>query len=345
MDKFTYIVQAEDVKYRIKDILRHQFTFSSRLRTKLKQNHAVYLNGVPTEGWILPQEGDVISIRLPEESSAFDAEDIPILPVYEDEDLLIINKLPGYVVHPTRGQPAHTIANGIMKYMQDTGQRFKIRFVNRLDRDTSGLLIVAKNSYAQEELTKQMKQNQTRKYYKTILCGLLEKDCGTIDRPIGRPNPERIERGILPESDGGYASVTHYRVLTRREEPLIRLDSRLTIENGLVEGPREAFSEREKERLAGEGLAAAVRGCTLAEILLETGRTHQIRVHMGSLGHWVVGDTLYGGVLCKKEEDGWYRPIAPRQLLHAGKLRFRHPVRGNEMEVEAPLPEDFFLRG
>ncbi len=343
MEKFIYTVKPEDEQYRVKDIIRHNFTFSSRLRTKLKQNNSIYLNGEPVPGWVLPKCGDIISIRLPEEVSAFEPEDIPIIPVYEDDDLLIVNKQPGYVVHPTRGQPIHTMANGIMKYMLDTGQRFKIRFVNRLDRDTSGLLVIAKNSFSQEELTKQMKQNLTRKYYTALLCGILETDSGTVNLPIGRPDPERIERGILAEDAGGYASVTHYKVMKRHEESFVKLDSRITIENGFIEGPFEAFSEETAERLRTQGLLEFSRGYTLAELLLETGRTHQIRVHMGALGHPVLGDTLYGGVLCRKGEDGLYRPLAERQLLHARRLCFTHPVTGKAVEVEASLPPDFIF--
>lgn len=340
MDKFKYTVKKEDCNYKIKDILRHNFTFSSRLRTKLKQNNAVYLNGVPTEGWIIPKEGDIISVRLPDERSDFAPEPIPIAPVYEDDDLLIINKQPGYVVHPTKGQPYHTIANGLMQYINDTGQRFKIRFVNRLDRDTSGLLIVAKNAYSQEALTRQMRDNILEKRYVALLCGLMREDCGTVDRPIGRPNSERIERSTLSVEEGGYPSVTHYRVIERFPRALLRLDSTLTIASGFVEGVPSAFGLRESQKLTEENLAYVCDGYTLCELILETGRTHQIRVHMGFLGHYVVGDTLYGGVLCAPDETNLYRPIAARQLLHAYALRFRHPVTGVPMELHASVPVD-----
>ena len=344
MDKFTYKVGVGDTEYQIKDILRHNFTFSSRLRTKLKKNNAVYLNGEPTAGWIKPKAGDVISVRLPEEASDFAPEDIPILPVYEDDDLLIINKQPGYVVHPTKGQPCHTIANGLMKYMSDTGQSFKIRFVNRLDRDTSGLLIVAKNSYAQEELTKQMKKNIVHKHYIALLCGLIEEEGGVVDLPIGRPDPDRIERGIVPTEQGGYDSVTHYRVIKRFPRDVLRLDRSLTIESGFVEGLPPAFSQERADEMKARGLAYACKGYTLCELTLETGRTHQIRVHMGSKGNYVVGDTLYGGVLYGRNEEGLYAPLAGRQLLHAFRLGFVHPIKNTEMTIEAPLPQDLLLQ-
>lgn len=339
-DKFVYVARPEDEEYQIKDILRHNFTFSSRLRTKLKQNNAIFLNGEPTQGWKKPKAGDVISVRLPEEASNFEPEDIPIYPLYEDEDLLIINKQPGYVVHPTRGQPVHTIANGLQKYISDTGKQFKIRFVNRLDRDTSGVLVIAKNSYTQEELTKQMKSNAVKKYYAALLCGIIKEDEGTVNMPIGRPDPDRIERGILSEENGGYASVTHYKVTERHSEELIRLDASLTVEKGFVEGVPASYTEDEKNSLMEKGLIETCDGYTIAELLLETGRTHQIRVHMGYLGHYVVGDTLYGGALSRKAGD-LYVPIAKRQLLHARRICFTHPVTHEYLEIEAPIPEDF----
>ena len=341
-DKFKYVCTAEDEQYQIKDILRHNFEFSSRLRTKLKQNNSIYLNGEPTLGWHTPKAGDVISVRLPSEVSSFEPEDIPVYPLYEDEDILIINKQPGVVVHPTRGQPNHTLANALQKYMNDTGQEFKIRFVNRLDRDTSGVLIVAKNSYSQEELTKQMKANTTRKYYAACVCGMVEKDSGTVDLPIGRPDPERIERGVLPVEEGGFPSATHYKVLERKSLPTVQLDSLLTVDIGFCEGPVKDFTEEELTEMREQGLVKDCSGYTVLELLLETGRTHQIRVHMGALGHHIVGDSLYGGVLCRKPEGkDFYSPITRRQLLHAKRIEINHPVTKERMIVEAPLPADF----
>ena len=172
-------------------------------------------------------------------------------------------------------------------------------------------------------------------------CGLVEGDEGTVDLPIGRPDMNRVERGILAEESGGYASVTHYRVIHRFPAELVRLDSSLTVENGFVEGQNEPFTEDEASELLRRGLIYKTDGYTLCELILETGRAHQIRVHMGALGHFVLGDTLYGGVLCKKSTDGLYVPLAKRQLLHAKKLCFEHPVTKEYMEVEAPLASDF----
>lgn len=290
MAKFEYTVTKEDEGVPVKGLLRTKFSFSSRLLTKLKYQHLVFLNGEEVAGWITPQIGDILSIKLPEEKSDFPAEDIPIYPVFEDDDLLILNKQPGVIVHPTKGHPLHTIANGLMKYMQDTGQTFKIRFVNRLDMDTTGLLIVAKNSHSQDGLTKQMKANTIEKRYIAIVNGIVKEDAFTIDLPIGRPDPENVARGVMLE--GGYPSVTHVKVL-------------------------ESFPKG--------------KGYTMVELLLETGRTHQIRVHMSHIGYPLVGDYLYGG------EAPW---LLDRQALHAYKLSFNHPVTGKRLTVEAPLPHD-----
>ncbi|SCJ82912.1 Ribosomal large subunit pseudouridine synthase D [uncultured Eubacterium sp.] len=290
MAKFEYIVTKEDEGVPVKGLLRTKFKFSSRLLTKLKYQHLVFLNGEEVAGWITPEIGDVLSIKLPEEKSDFPVEDIPIYPVFEDDDLLVLNKQPGVIVHPTKGHPSHTIANGLMKYMEDTAQMFKIRFVNRLDMDTTGLLIVAKNSHSQDNLTKQMKANAVEKRYIAVANGIIDKDAFTIDLPIGRPDPENVARGVMQE--GGFPSITHVKVLERFPKG---------------------------------------KGYTMVELLLETGRTHQIRVHMSHIGHPLVGDYLYGG------ENPW---LIERQALHAFKLSFNHPLTGERLEIEAPLPAD-----
>ncbi len=163
--------------------MREHFDFSSRLRNKIKRNKLVMLNGVQTPGWIKPSVGDVISITLPEERSNFEPQPIPLYPVFEDDDLMVINKQPGLIVHPTKGHPTGTVANALMHYMEQTGRHFKIRFVNRLDMDTSGLLVIAKNQYCQNDYTLQMKKNLVEKRYIAIVKGLVEAEEGTIDLP------------------------------------------------------------------------------------------------------------------------------------------------------------------
>lgn len=291
-DKFTYIVTNEDVEkeLQIKELLRYKFNFSSRLRTKIKKHRGVSLNGAPVDPWMVPNAGDILAISIPDEISYFPPEPIAILPVYEDDDLLIINKQPGVVVHPTNGHPDHTIANGLTQYMLDTGQSFKIRFINRLDRDTSGLLALGKNSHAQDGFVKQMKAGLVEKKYLAIVKGIIPDDQGTIDEPLGRPDPDRVHRGVVA---GGNPSVTHYRVISRFES-----------------------------------------GYTLLELILETGRTHQIRVHLSHMGYPIVGDTLYGTA-----DDN----LIKRQALHAKSLSFLHPVTGKPLNLEAALPEDMVL--
>lgn len=322
MSEFQYTVTKEDENngLSVKELVRSHFTFSSRLMTKLKQNHLVFLNGKDVQWWISPCEGDLITINLPEEKSDFPPEDIPISVVYEDSDLLVINKQPGVVVHPTKGKPCHTIANGLMQKMLDEGENYKIRFVNRLDMNTSGLLIIAKNSHAQDNLTKQMNAGNRglHKKYKAIVVGEMPNDCGTIDLPLGRPDENEVERWVLPVEQGGYPSVTHYRVLDR------------------------------------------FKGHSLVELELETGRTHQIRVHLSYIGYPILGDHLY----CNGDpfeyrrlhgdprDDENYDPelgqggkeivseLIDRQALHAYSLTLRHPVSGKLLQLEAPLPED-----
>lgn len=286
MTEFIHKVTAEDDGMEVREIIRQYFDFSSRLRNKIKREKLVTLNDTETPGWIRTKPGDVVKITLPDEKSSFEPEDIPVYPVYEDNDILIINKQPGIIVHPTKGYPSGTVANALMHYMEDTGQSFKIRFVNRLDMDTSGLLLIAKNSYCQNNITNQMRKNQVSKKYLAIVRGVIPEEKGTVDLPIGRPDPDDVRRGVM---EGGSPSVTHYRVLERLREH------------------------------------------TLVELLLETGRTHQIRVHMSHMGHPVLGDTLYGG---ENEE------LISRQALHAASLTFTHPITGEKTEYRADLPED-----
>ena len=285
--KFEYLITEKDKELPIKEILKRNFGFSSRLMAKLKVCDGVRLNGNPVKMYEKAVMGDKITVTLPNEKSEFEPENIPISVVYEDEDLLIVNKQPGYVVHPTKGHPCHTIANGIMNYMIENNRFFKIRFINRLDMDTSGLLVIAKNSYCQDDFSKQMRENAVTKKYIAIVKGIIEENNGRIDLPIDKEQEDLVKRAVV---QGGYPSVTHYKVLERYE-----------------------------------------KGYTMVELLLETGRTHQIRVHMSHLGYPVVGDVLYGEAAVR---------LIERQALHARYLSFKHPISGKFMEVEAPLPQD-----
>ena len=295
-DRFVYTVTADDGEMTVKQILKRRMGFSSRLLQKLKSGGKVMRNGVQVRLFADVIEGDVIRVQLPEERCSFLPEDIPICPVYEDEDLLVIDKQPGIVVHPTKGHPSGTIANGLMRYMERSGHSFKIRFVNRLDRDTSGLLIVAKNSHCQDSMMKQMKRNQVEKTYLAVVHGMIPEENSTVDLPIGRPQEDSVQRWVMED---GYPSVTHYRVLQR-------------------------FAGKKTEEEPPSGF-------TFVRLKLETGRTHQIRVHMAYTGHPLVGDSLYG-----REEP----QLIGRQALHAASLSFFQPVSGQKIVCEAPLPAD-----
>ncbi len=286
-EKFKYLVTVEDEGEKIKNIIKRQFSLSSRLMTKLKTGDCVFLNDSPVKLYVTPVAGDIIKINFPYERSEFVPENIDINIVYEDSDILIINKQPGHVVHPTKGHPTGTMANGIMKYMIDSAQSFKIRFINRLDMDTSGLLIVAKNSHCQDNLSKQMKNNRVSKEYIAIVKGIVSDDSGTVNAPIGRLYDDHVLRGVTPD---GYPSTTNYKVIDRYES-----------------------------------------GFSLLRLRLETGRTHQIRVHMNHIGHPVLSDSLY---------DEQVPDIISRQALHAAYLSFVHPISGKLMEFDAPMPED-----
>lgn len=287
MGKYNHTVTDSDIGLSINQIIKANFKFSSRFKTKMKFQKLVDLNGTPTPGFITPEVGDEISIRLPEETSNFPAEDIPIDVLYEDDDLMFINKQPGLIVHPTKGHPFHTIANGLMKYMLNNGQKYKIRFANRIDMDTSGIVIVAKNANSQNDISLQMRENLVHKQYMAIVNGVIRDDEFTIDKPIGRPNEESIQRKVL--SEGGKDAITDVKVLER-------------------------FYKN-----------------TLVEVTLHTGRTHQIRVHLAHIGHPITGDHLYGG----------YAPaLIDRQALHAAKMIVNHPMTGEKLEIEAPLPDD-----
>ncbi|MBO4235770.1 MAG: RluA family pseudouridine synthase, partial [Firmicutes bacterium] len=189
MEKLSFIVSAEEAGSQAKKLIRSKFRLSSRMMTKIKYGDLISVNGENQPGYFVLSEGDNVIVSIPDEKSQFTPEDIPISPLYEDDDFLIINKQAGITVHPTKGHPDHTMANGIMKYMIDTNQSFKVRFVNRLDMDTSGVLVVAKNSMVQADLNRQMMDGRTTKEYLAIVSGNVAEDHFTIDLPIGDPEP------------------------------------------------------------------------------------------------------------------------------------------------------------
>lgn len=211
MAKYRHIVTSDEVGMTINRILKRNFDFSARFRTKIKYQELIDLDGVKTPGYVMPDPGSIIEVRLPEESSSFPAEDIPVNVIHEDDDLLIIDKQPGLTVHPTKGHPDHTLANGIMKYQQDTDQSFKIRFANRIDTDTSGLIIVAKNSNAQNVIATQMKKGSVKKIYIALVHGNFDTEHFTIDLPIGRPFDDQVQRAVM--MTGGKDAVTEVTII------------------------------------------------------------------------------------------------------------------------------------
>ena len=234
-------------------------------------------------------QDDLIEIYMQEdEHQNIEPEDINIEIVYEDSDIIVINKKPGIVVHPTKSHPTGTLSNGILYHFKKKGERSIVRLVNRLDRDTSGLVIVAKNQFSHMRLASDMSKDSFRKIYIAVVHGSMKEKEGRINLPIYKEENESIKRIV---DERGQESITTYEVL-------------------------EELSKG-----------------SVVKLELETGRTHQIRVHMSHLGHHLYGDSLYG----MGEEEKEY---IERQALHAYKLEFPHPRTGNILKLQCSLPED-----
>lgn len=282
---FIYNVGPEE-EMNIRTLLKQKYKMSTALINKLKQSEdGITVNGARQKVSFQLEPGDVVKLRMREEAS----EQIVPTPVefsilYEDEDLIIIDKPPYLPTHPSMGHFTNTLANGLAYYWQQKGEAYVFRAVNRLDKNTSGVMAVAKNAYIHAQLCSQIQEGQLRRKYRCIVCGAVEKD-GTVDAPIGREDGSILRRQVRQD---GQQARTHYRVLERKQ------------------------------------------GHTLLELELETGRTHQIRVHMAYLGYPVLGDFLYGEETEKM----------PRQALHSSFLTLTHPVTFEALSFEAPLPQD-----
>ncbi len=281
-----YKIEEDEAGIKLKEVLYDKLKISGRLTRKLKRSKNIFVNNYNISLDSNLRRGDMVKVIMEEEANQFEPQNIPISVVYEDMDLLIINKQPNIVVHPTKGHPDYTIANGLVNYLNETGESFKIRFINRLDRDTSGLLMIAKNPFAQQALSNQMQKDMVEKKYLAVVNGRVKSNFGTIDEPIGRMESDSIHRVVI---ESGQRSITHYEVIDRYNDS------------------------------------------TLVRLRLETGRTHQIRVHMKHIGHSLIGDELYGEV----NED-----LIKRQALHAETLKFFQPRTGEEKFVKAEMPED-----
>ena len=261
---------------------------------RLLEQGLVTRDGRPQRKQDKTAAGAVYEIELPEcKPVTLAAEDIPLDVVYEDGDLLVVNKPKGLVVHPAPGHRDGTLVNALLHHCGDSlsGINGELRpgIVHRIDKDTSGLLIVAKNDLAHQGLAAQLKDHRLSRTYEAIVCGSFREDGGVVDAPIGRHPVDRKKMAVTNKN--GREAVTHWEVVAR------------------------------------------YRGYTHVRCRLETGRTHQIRVHMAYLGHPILGDTVYGH---KAKELGM-----DTQCLHAKELRFVHPRTGAEITVECPLPDDF----
>ena len=288
---FTYTIPQLNNPISVKSFLKHQ-GFSGRSMIVIKeQPESVLVNGKPVFMTHLMQAGDKLQIRLSEEESSEHIEPVklPLDILYEDEDLMVINKAAGMPIHPSQNNRDNSLGNALAWYFASQNRPFVFRCINRLDKDTSGLTIIAKHVVSAGILSAMVAEkgeNGIRREYLAIATGNVTPAEGTINAPIGRKEGSVIERCV--DFEKGETAITHYKVLHSKN------------------------------------------GHSLVSLLLETGRTHQIRVHMKHLGFPLIGDRLYN-------PDSFHMT---RQALHAYKLDFHHPITGEPMSFTAPVPED-----
>ncbi|MCT6924036.1 RluA family pseudouridine synthase [Metasolibacillus sp.] len=292
MTVVTYTIEVEQVGERIdKALASLQGEWSRTQINNWVTDGIIKVNGTAVKAKYKVKEGDVIEVDVPEpETLEVIAEELDLNIIYEDADVVVVNKPKGMVVHPAPGHTTGTLVNGLMHHCKDlSGINGILRpgIVHRIDKDTSGLLMVAKNDVAHESLVNQLVEKSVTRKYTALVHGHIAHDKGTIDAPIGRDTKDRQKQAVV---DNGKHAVTHFQVIER-------------------------FGDY-----------------TLVECRLETGRTHQIRVHMQYIGFPLVGDPKYGP---KKTLD------FGGQVLHAGILGFIHPATGEYLEFSTPLPEDF----
>ena len=285
--KLMYTVTNNDNLFNVKEVLKTKLEVSDRLLLKLKSNKRIFLNGSPCNVRDHVNSNDVVEILIDfnEDNNNIVAKEMPLQIIFEDDSMLVINKPAGFPVHPSMLHYEDSISNGVRYYFNSIGLHRKIRPVNRLDKDTSGIVIFAKNEYVQECLVRQMRNNSFMKEYIAFCEGKFEEKSGVINAPIARKAGSIIERCV---DENGARAVTHYDVMS---------------ENSVF---------------------------SVVHLILETGRTHQIRVHMSYIGHPIVGDTLYGNA----------SDLISRQALHSCKVTFVHPVTHKKMELRAPLFPD-----
>ena len=281
--KYDQLIWQCQEENKLKSELLDKMNISVRMLCSIKKEKSVTVNGKYVPMHTMVYGGDIIKIELPHESNEYEAQQMGIEVLYEDFDLLVVEKPFGMVVHPTRNHLENTMLNALKYYFDENGIKSKVRFVNRLDRDTSGILIVAKNAYAHSVLTKDTSMWEMHKKYIAVVEGKLDES-GTIRLPIIK-SEDGIRRTV---DENGQECVTHYRTIKSNE--------------------RASFVELE----------------------LETGRTHQIRVHMSAIGHPIFGDELYGGNM----------DFIERQALHCIELGFYSPRLEKEIRVKTKLHDD-----
>ena len=290
----TYTVTGESAGHRLDQFLHTALPEHSRsFLQKLIATGDVRVHGQPVKSSYRVRDGDAVTVEIPAPKSlAALPEEIPLAVLYEDADLIVLNKAAGIVVHPAAGNLEHTLVNALLHHCQGQlagiGGMARPGIVHRLDKGTSGCLVVAKTDAAHQSLVTQFKFRQVRKIYRAVCSGIFQQKTGRIETEIGRSSHDRKKMSAKPAR--GRLALTEYRVLRQHAD------------------------------------------CTLVELTLHTGRTHQIRVHMAHIGHVLLGDVTYGWRNAKIAVE--------RPLLHAYKLAFTHPRTGKQMEFTAPIPED-----
>lgn len=297
MEKNTYIIDEVNkdlVGLRIDKAISIKNNDLSRASVqRLIEEEKILVNGKKTKMAYKISLGDeIIIIKEEPKEIELKAEDIPLDIIYEDNDILVVNKQKGLVVHPGNGNPDGTLVNAIMSHCKDSlsgiGGEIRPGIVHRIDKDTSGLLIIAKNDKAHINMSEQIKNHEVKKTYTALVRGKTKENQATIDMPIARSNKDRTKMAV---SKNGKNAITHFEVMERFDD------------------------------------------YTLLKVNIETGRTHQIRVHLSQIGYPIVGDFVYSNGKNPFGVEG--------QMLHSSKLEFKHPITGKELILEAKLPEYF----
>ena len=297
-----YTVEAQDAGKRLDAFLAENTDLSRSAAAKLIESGAVTVNGKKTEKKYLIKEGDEAEVILPEvEEYEAVPENIPLNVVYEDSDIIVINKPSGMVVHPAPGNYTGTLVNALLYHCKDSlsgiGGVMRPGIVHRIDKDTSGLLVVAKNDASHRALSEELGYHGIEREYHALVRGGFKEESGTVDLPIGRHPVDRKKMAVIKSGEGAREAVTHYEVL----------------------------------RSYGQ--------ISYLKLKLETGRTHQIRVHMSYLGHALLGDEVYSNTKIPFEKQ--HAPLFDGQILHAKRLSLTHPRTGERMTFECELPDNF----